>query len=835
MRTLSPLLAAIFFLSLSGCFEKSTTVNENGSGSGTDTTSLIGAGQFAGATLATNKVTGIEVKWVAATAEVSAYRIYRVIGTKLNLLASVGSTVTAFIDGTVNYGSIYTYIVRAVDKNGVEDTNTAKVSSLAWAGISSVTALSRTSLQVTFANSTAAASEIRIYLQSVDGGPKTLAQTVSGSDTTVTLSGLKTGYKYIVSAQAFISSLNKEDGNTAKFPVATVTLGYDSEGASPAKWMNVVNVRAFGRSPIAPLHPSSPERTPRTETVELAFNAFTGLGSDTVYVVTRASVGETLDTSVTTPCTSSIVGSCRVKCTPSSATISGIGVVVCRDLTAAASPARYRYTMSVQHTEGSETWVEPVPADRLDLFSILVPIPPDNMVLVQRDAVNFEMCGQMNATPDPFNHNRCPYTGIGAVPFNSGPGKPTLTFDTGYYDFGYNLFEDRFPQGCKWTTAAAGGKCGAGATAGDCIGSGTGAPSNTIGVDGNVYQLILDATGGTNPGGICYYKYNGTWTHSSNIVTNAPNPSAILGEMWTSDPQGGSGRIMSMYDAVSSQAVGWLTCAAQADPNYGAKRLPRMREFRAFNAFPTNVKDSFLYGVTTAQANTLISGGGFNASTGYRCPNNLSYANYVDTSNVSLFPTSLAQSLTSDYAGFTPDGGTTIYGNNTFWLDSAATVDCQSRYGAQNNAGLGLYMTSDLMSPNPTTKIMTGLASAFDSGNRDLLQDLSGGLTGVQIAYSTAATDSGRYYFPYSSTSSTSVNYVAIPLGVPILSSSSSVYLSRLLFVDGYAPRWYLPLTTANTTVPTVVEVNTRWGTRTGVQGQNTPAWGSLRCVMSAD
>jgi hypothetical protein len=492
--------------------------------------------------------------------------------------------------------------------------------------------------------------------------------------------------------------------------------------------------------------------------------------------------------------------------------------------------------MSVQHTEGSETWVEPIPTDRLDMFSVLVPIPPDNMILVQRDAVNFEMCGQMNATPDPFNHNRCPYAGIGAVPYNSGPGKPTLTFDPGYYDFGYNLFEDRFPQGCKWTTAAAGGKCGAGATAGNCIGSGNSAPSNTLGVDGNVYQLILNSTGGSNPGEVCYYKYGGSWYNSVNVISSVPNPSSALGAMWTSDPQGGSGRIMSMYDANLSQTVGWLTCSAQADSHYGVKRLPRLREYRAFNAFPTNSKDASLYGLTSAQANTLISGGGFNASTGYRCPNNLSYANYVDTGNVSLFPTSLAQSLISDYAGYTPDGGVTIYGRNTFWLDSAATVDCQSRYGAQNNAGLGSYMMSDLMSPNPTTKVMTGLASALDSGNRDLLQDLTGGTTGVQIPYSTASIDTNsNYFFSYSYSGGSPVNYVAIPLGIPILSSSSSVYLSRLLFVDGYAPKWTLPATTATTTVPTVVSVNTRWTTTSTTQGENTQSWGSLRCVMSAD
>lgn len=831
MRTLSKLIAIGLFLALSACFEKSTTVNESGSSSDIPT-SLIGASQFSGAVIATNKVTGIEVKWVAATAQVSAYRIYRVTGSKLNLLASVGSSVTAFIDGTANYGTIYTYIVRAVDINGVEDTNTAKVTSLAWAGISNVVALSRTSLQVTFANSTPAASEIRIYLQSANGGSKTLAKTVTGSETSVTLSGLKTGYKYIVSAQAFISSLGKEDGNTAAFPAATVTLGYDSEGASPARWMNVVNVRAFGQAPAAPLHPSFPERTPRTEIVELAFNAFTGLGSDTVYVVTRASVGETLDTSVSTPCTSSSVGSCRVKCTPSSATISGIGVVICRDQTAGASPARYRYTMSVQHTEGSETWVEPLPADRLDLFSILVPMPPANMILVQRDAVNFEMCGQMNATSDPFNHNRCPYTGIGAVPYNSGPGKPVLSFDSGFYDFGYNLFEDRFPQGCKWTTAAAGGKCGVAGATGDCIGSGTAAPSDTIGVDGNVYQLILNWT--NNPGGTCYYKYGGTWRTSLSVVTNVPNATSTLGTMWSSDPQGGSGRVMSMYDAFSTQTAAWLTCSAQTDSNYGAKRLPRLREFRAFSAFPTHSKDSSLYGISTSQANTLISGGGFNATTGYRCPTNLTYANYVDTGNVSLFPTSLAQSLVSDFAGYTPDGGTTIYGRNTFWLDSAATVDCQSRYGAQNNSGLGSIMTSDLMSANPTTKTMTGLASAFDSGNRDLLQDLTGGLTGVQIPYATGSTDT-NYYFSYSSAGGSPVNYVAIPLGIPILSSSSSVYLSRLLFSDGYNPKWTFLATTATTTVPTVVEASSRWSTRSATQGQNAQLWGTVRCVMSAD
>jgi hypothetical protein len=805
-------------LSLASCFPTKGTATEASKA----TDSLITSASFAGATSASNKVTGVQIYWDASKIEPSSYRVYGVKGTKLTLLTTLAPSVHSFIDGSVTWGTIYSYIVRAVDSEGVEDTNTNKVSSLAWGSIASVNALSRTKVQVNFVSSVTVADEVRIYIQPASGGDKTLVATVSGNDTVVNIDSLRTGYKYKISAQAYISSLGKEDGNDVSREVTTNTLGYHDEDSSTAKWLGVMNVRAFGASPSASVHPSKPERTPTTEQVDLFFRSFTGLGSSTVYAVTRAAEGQALDTSVEDTCDSSTLTSCRVKCSSSATTMSGSGVLWCKDDRVAPSPARYRYTMSIVTSEDGESWTEPVPVSDLDRFSILVPIPPSNMVLVHRDAVNYEMCGQMNVPIDPTHHNRCPYTGIGAIPYNSGPEKPALNLEYGYYDFGYNLFEDRFPQACKWTRAVDGGNCGVGGSAGDCIdmvagASGT-APDNSIGTEGNVFQALWSTREHA-----CFYKTSTSWVRSRDILPQLADGSTILAKMYTSDPGANGSKVVPATEYTTAYQT-WTSCQGDVDSSYGPKRLPRMREWRGFNTFATNVDDQFK--VTYSQSVTIYNGNNFD-SNGYRCPGGISTTNYP------AYPTTVASMLSPStelmqiYSGGNWNG-------REFQMNAVANVDCQSRYGAMQIRTNADAYTSDTFNMDSATTTVTGTNSSLDSGNRDLLQDINGGQTGFVVNYATGTVNgTSSYYLQIYSGSTSSVNYVALPLGMPILSATSSVYTPKTLFLEHYNSSFHAPYGTSTT--PRAVRVTNRWGsmvTTTNVSGPNTSSW---RCVLSAE
>lgn len=803
----------------SGCFKEE---GQSAAASSASEPSQITASDFSGASSAKNTITGIQINWPASSVTPTSYRVYRVNGTKMTLLATLSSTVTSFIDGTVTWGTIYTYIVRAVDAKNIEDANTSKVSALAWAGISSAEASGRNSITVTFANAVAVVDEIRIYMKPASGGENVLMATVSGSDTSTTISGLRTGFTYIVSAQAYIGSLRKEDGNTGAFRVTTNTLGYHDDGASTAKWLNVMNVRAFGASPSAPLHPSTPDRTPTTELVELSFRAFNGMPGSTEYVVTRAREDLVLDTSVQTLCETTTTSSCRVKCSNSSTSMSGTGILNCRDLKAGPSPARYRYTMSIVHTDGLDSWTEPLPTENRDSFSILVPMPPANMVLVQRDAVNYEMCQQMNSAVDPKNHNRCPHTGVGAVPFNAGPGKPMLTFDPGYYDFGYNLFADRFVMGCKWTTAASGGMCGPGGASGDCIGYGISptAPSNTIGKNGDVFLMMYQTTSRGELA--CYYKYNGSWVRSSSVLSTLPDGPDILGAMYTADPSANQGKIAKGHES-QSQYQTWTACQAQVDTNYGPKRLPRMREYRAYATFATMPDD--LYNMSFNSAWTLANGNSFSAANGYRCPVNSTTANFT-------YPTDVSQLLMPTNEMISVFTGGTVYGG-AFSLGAVANVDCQGRYGLQDPMDLWQWQwVSDNFNWDSTTKILTGINSLLDSGNRDLKQDINGGQTGYVIDSTTASPNGSVTIFTFQPATVNAVNFISIPLGLPVLSTSSTVYLSKNSLIDHYYPSIYF--STAGST-PRSARVNSRYRTAADVGALSAISTTGFRCVMSAD
>lgn len=841
------LIFIIIIFSLTGCFDNLNANNKPTSNN--NKASAITSAHFSGVVSATNRISGILVIWPAVTdpSLVKSYRIYRGNSGVQTLVGSLAPSLTSFMDGTVNPGSIYTYTVKAVDKNDIEDSNTKTVKALSWAGIDTVTANSRTSLVVNFKLTTPVADEIRVYGQTSIGGSKTLLATASGNDTSVELDGLRTGYNYIITAQAFVASLGKEDGNDLTFTASTFTRGYDTDGASLPGWANVMAIRAFGDAPAAPTHPITPSKSPSNRVVELAFLAFNGVSSSSKYVVTRAVDGFLLDSSVSTSCSNTTFTSCRVCDNITSAS----GVINCTDNDVAASPVRYRYAVSLIQTDPTtnDSWVEPLPTnqDVLAQFSVLVPIPPKNMVLVQRDAANYEMCSQLNKSPDPLNHNRCNYTGIGATTYSTGNGKPPLNLSPGYYDFGYDLFVDRWEMACNWTRATQGAMCGSNHSSGDCIGYGNtvGAPTASQGKVGDVY-LFLNSTGGSQ----CYIAsaqdpitQNITWSSPPSVL-GLTNSDQLLSQMLTSDPgyKDASGNYQTSIPGKKIKISNNITpltaasiCSSMVDPDYGVKRLSRAREYVVYSAPPILLNEPYTYS-SYSNFLPLMAGSSYHDS-GHRygcdvggnmdaLPSNLNQ--FLDYSNYPNF-NEIGAINGTDSAGYTGVFGSKNY--ITFSIGAAATVDCQSRYGVQDM--MRRTFLNDAMMYNATTHKLTGIQSPYDSGNRDFLADISGGNSGYVMDVSAYTQTSGGAYLAYNSALLTAF----IPaLALPIISSVySPEYLPRALITQSYSFSVYAPVLSAATQVVSA-QLENRWASHLMYSNTSNSAFqGTTRCVLPAE
>jgi hypothetical protein len=829
----------IVSLSLTGCFD-SLDRSKNAVAT-LPSTSTISEAQFPGAASAVNKVTCILITWPAVTnsALVKAYKVYRVSGTKKVLLSTLAPSLNSFMDGTVTWGAIYSYQVNAVDQNNVEDSNTKNVKALSWSGISTVVATSRTTLTVNFTNISTVIDEVRIYGQMGVGGTKKLLATGSGTDTEIELTGLRTGYPYIISAQAYVSSLAKEDGNDVTFTTPTLTVGYDYDGINAPQWGNVMQIRAFGEAPGAPSHPDFTYKSPSVRQVELVFNAFSAQGTSAKYVVTRAAQSVAMDSSTTAACTNTTTAACLV-CAD---VVAVGGTVTCRDTEVGLSPVKYRYSLSLVHvdTAASERWVEPLPtnATQLEKVSVLVPVPPKNMVLVQRDAANYDLCQLMNKPADPLNHNRCVYTGIGAVPYNTGGNNPALTFDAGYYDFGYNLFVDRWETACNWTMASQGGSCTSRGAPGDtpisgnCIG--TAAPTTSQGKVGDTYYM-MDTNGGYCYRATSYSSATGTTWTSLHVAAQSITGADTIRGMTTIDPgyydsngalnrnlPGKRGKIttgVNVYTAVQA-------CAVQTDPNYGAKRLGRQRELIAYQG-PALLTGE-LYPFANIAAWGLVYNGTQSHATVRACDG---YGANPDALP-SNFNDMLDTNVNNPYREMMKldVGGGVTYNARRYMIGAEATMDCESRYGVQEPYARKyltdmFYYSGTAVSPATTI----GQISPFDNGNRDLLYTITGASTGFLIENSKFSGGSLNY-------SSTNFTGYIVPLGLPItVATYSSTYLPKAQVTGvGTVNPGYSASTNA-TEGQRVLSSSGRYYSRTDYLPVDTyPNIGEIRCVLPAE
>lgn len=851
-------LVLTFGLVISGCLAT------NGSTTSTEASSSISSSDFAGASTAVNKGGPIQISWTLPTAQISGFRVYRVGGGgNLTSIAFVKSTDTSYIDSDTTSGQLYKYIVRAVDTADIEEKNTKQVASIAYPGLYEASITGQTTATLGLVPSVGAIDEVKVYAQIAGSTNKIELATVSPNQTSVDVSGLKNGTKYNFTAQARNIELDLYDGNENAIVATTDSKSFSGFSTGEYVFRGFMTIKAFGNAPGAATDPYNVNRIAKTRKVVLIAPPFQGYSNRSYKIVRLAAdQGQVFDINTKQVCTPTTISAC----VPCGEIISitydakSSPRVYCEDTNVDAPPAKYQYAISMYDTDGTDTWLEQLPND-YQSFLTTVHIPPDNMVLAHRDSINYDTCKVMGRESDPKNKQRCAYTGIGATTYSSGPEKPPLNLEPFYYDFGYNLFVDRWEAACNWTTQASGGMCGPGGTPGECIGKITvqGLPAATIGKNGDIFYNINNsqASGWRS----CFIKKSGVW----NSISDAGFSTTEMQSFVTNDPalQGGHRPPVMFVSRSRSQEL----CQTVSDPVYGKKRLPRLREARAYNPLswiPGEAERSESL-VSIEDATTGHIGG---PSGPYSCNTRMgTYINgnmtptYASTSflnsgflNLTNFiNTTLAQMLMPgwDFAnyGFSANASNQLITNNNlgsdsafFFIGSLHTSDCVSRFGVQDAIGnVGEYV-SDIGSWVTTPPYHWSFnAPSDDVTNTDLVGFKFNGIIGLAS--------------PQSSDTSTTTNlnntgqysYISVPLGLPRINSDSgeatpaSVIASASLALHGndqfvnYSPRGSVtdPTKVGNMATGGHASMGGSAG-RWRIEIQNSGDYG-FRCVLPAE
>lgn len=727
----------------------------------------------------------VKIAWNAANVPVTAYRIYSLIyntETKLNEWSQIDEVTSdqfSYVHSELNSGQVYTYMVRAVDSLDAEDSNSKQVATVAFEGISSVRVTGSNSATVSLNSGTGAFDEVRVYAQPARvGGAKVLVKSIKGNVTSIDISNLSSGVKYKFFVNAYMSYLASEDGNEVYVTGKTNsdTFGSGSNNDVNYAYRGVLAVQSFGDAPNAP-------KDPKIKMVKLVWNPFNGATGNTKYRVIRTSTSYTPDVTATEACAAATLPSCLVPCANS-----GVGVQTCDDTNVAAPPMTYNYVITQVKKDPvtNEEWVEELPDSNASDFYVKVAIPAEYMVLIQRDAANYEMCKMLGQASNPRKNQRCSYSGIGATPYNSGPGKAALSFDNGYYDFGYNLFVDRYRLACNWTRVSP--SCGPNG----CIGvTGTsttaGPPDVSLGQIGDVYFAL-------NPfyGGNCYYKSASGWLAVSSLTTTAQFKAVSR-----IDPGEEGKRHYPQLNGFA-QAQGYNLCSSQSSA-YGNKRLMRRREYIHAAAFatlpgePNAVFDEISeYNLREGIYSPTLSTGG--QLPGYRRCASGSSGNMLALPNTVDDVISASNFRSQMFTAYTP--GILNYMNAPYFIGTPATENCVSRWGAQdpishtsfdgNNTVFADTFVRTNIGTNPPT--FAPVASDSDSG---VVYDWGNyqfdGLTSGLSLY-----DSATFFKSVSINSSTMTSYpkYILTMGLALINTSFSAYRnsSDLIFNGTLGP-----------------------------------------------
>lgn len=859
--------AFLLSLALSGCFDDLSSSNTQAS-----VGKYLVAEDFSGAEYAQNILTGIKIGWTAGSTDkkIVGYRIYRYELNTPQIIASVDASTTSFVDGHVTSGTLYFYLVKAVDPSGEEDPNTHKVSTLAWAGLTNVVSKTNDSLTATF-DPKIQGVFMKLYL-SGDGRSKTQVAVLNSSaqlsSGTVTLSqwpdgtSLKPGSAYSLYAELYEDGGTHPDGNTHPYLVTTKSYGYEDSGSGAPGWNNIAALRAFGRSPgtlgsaqDTALIATAPHFIPTTlAQVDIGFRPFTlPVGFSTSlyrYVVLRAGESVALDTS------NRAIGTCPSSYSPSASQalcivrdnihpVSDVedGLVVAHDTSVWTSgsltsekPPRYRYTMAIKHLDtanGMQGYIEALPLSQSNQFSVLVPIPPNDMVLINREAVNFEMCAiQKSVTSDPLNHNRCASFEVGSSPYDSGPGSSPLHLDFGYYDFGYNLFVDRYPLACRNSSQAEEALAGGAAR----WTSSTAAPTTAGSV---LFTAFTTGATANLRMSNCLYNSGTAWTDLASVQSTSGILSpAVFQATLTNSPYSGSAyakRPKFSYPAWDTVTAN-LACESFNETGYGSKRIPRMREYRAMAAppFSKRLSDGQVIDMYYTPISAALAASGSNWTSGSCVKGNVISSSAWPTPPATISAAFSASNINnlSYSAAAGPPG---------FFIGARGNSDCVSRYGVSDidetpsmnatyfnllSINTAWYPVSDIflwtMTTNISTGTLRGLASSVDSGNTDASFDITTGLPSGYIMNVSSQTQ----------TTAASDRF-NIALGLPVLSTQTGVnaYGQNRATADNYGQS-ILTVFPSGATTAYYARASARWSS----SFQDGKSYNSrVRCVLSAE
>ena len=745
----------IFICLIQGCLDSATSqpngtgpVGSSGGSVGSTTTT------FAGAITATNlNGTSVQLTWGAVPSAYTLVKIYYYQNGALSTpIATLSSSLTTYTVTGLTSDTYYSFVVSAATSGGTTDGNLNIVSALTYPGINSTngaTAIGTTTATINFPAPGGNGSGVNIYCANPIQAMILVSAVSNPSATSQSLTGLQSGTTYTCKVKAVLISTATEDNNTATYSFNTVS-------QTSTIYQGFAHIQAYGNAPNAPTATTaaaaspaitSPVTTPTAPTVNITWRSFNIAQPLTVgYRLVRVAHGGTLNMNVSTACTSSTATACQVCLStigtnPSSRTCQDTNISYPESAGAAVI---YDYAVSlIVNSSSSPPFAENIlPAGTSDTaYRAVVPIPPANMVLVQQDAANYEMCSLMGLTSDPLNHQRCTYSGLGAVPYNTYANdiNTPLNLSLSYYDFGYNLFVDRFGGGCNWSAAAATtnqGFCNVGGTvATDCNGATNAAPSNALGVNGNVFYDYIGAS--------CYVKQGGVWYN----VNSGSLTTANLAASYTNAPSV-TARVPPMVNV--SQTTAWNVCQAQVNPIYGNERLLRRREQVAATAFQW-IPES---------------------------PSLLSSAQIASLQNGTSHPTTQACNSNTHNGVASPVGFNTaaeLAGNNngsapgSFVLGADYTAQCVSRFGAQDLVGnVWVWESDQLASCSAGTHTCQGMNSSLDPGNKDLTFIESYNFDGVT---GPGGSNTTEWNF---STVTFGATYFSAPMGLPFVNSDHS-------------------------------------------------------------
>jgi hypothetical protein len=670
--------------------------------------------------------------------------------------------------------------------SGSSGTSQFNAAFLTYPGVISATTTSTTCVTLVFPSANAyntALTAVNVYA-SARNGAYVLRATIGSGLTSYNLCGLLSGTSYNFRVNAVAGGAEYPNFSTAAAQTTSLT---------STNYNNVVLVQAFGNAPNAPnnaplggigsvANPTIPVSAankltiydnfiqPKTQLVVITWLPFSSALPSTQYALVRTGSGNVLDTTTQTACTSSLTTSCLV-CSNQI----GVGSKTCSDTNVASSPQVYDYTV-VEYAAAN--WPEETPNTGDTSYRIKVPIPPTNMALVQRDSANYTICNEMGLVMQPLNHQRCTYNGTGAVPFASNPGNPALNLPSGYYDFGYDLFVDRWQMACNWTrgyvtstanpdgTFTTPNSSGSSLNTINCSGT-TGVLAGSANCYGNAVpsggSFASGATYWDYNGGNCYYNKSGVWNPIGNS-SGGSNYDGYAGLAVSSDPgafggqpvinfQNGTGGYTWAKDAAK-------ICGQISDPNYGPKRIMRLREYIPASEFqvlpgdpnPTSsTVSNFEYGSQSFALSGSSSTGACNSAT---------WSPYMASWNSSA-TAGFGSSKTSGY-----EYSASSSSSATLVIGSSGTRNCVSRFGIQDMIGNDSQELSDQVSCSSATNTCQGIPSSLDSANTDLSGFQFNGSQG--IAWGPGSTTQ----ITTLPTSQGVLNY-NVPLGIPMIGNDN--------------------------------------------------------------